>query len=73
MERCVQCHRLIWPWQKAYPNGVWHQRCYDVWENGYNTAMKFCDGENLAKGYMKASDIYCERAIDNSTERRDND
>jgi len=66
MERCIECKKLIWPWEKAYPNGVWHQACYDIWEDGYNVAVSFCDSENRYKGYMTAFEMYKERSINNN-------
>lgn len=63
MESCVRCRKWIWPWQSAYSNGFWHQVCYDIWKDGYETASNFCSLENQLMGIDSPFMLYYKRIL----------
>lgn len=41
MNRCIACHRRIWPWQKTGANTSWHLYCWISWDKGYDCAFRY--------------------------------
>ena len=61
MEKCFACRKIVWPWQKRGFNSGWHKKCTEIWEQGYDTAFKFCTNENTLHSLPTPNQLYNRR------------
>ena len=71
--KCCGCKEKIKFYQKTGGNSCWHLHCWNCWQDGYNTAIKYaedmCNRFNLPlphEIYLATQIVYNKNAYENA-------